>query len=131
MRRTVKEMKVFDMEWDAGHEDRSERTNIESGERQAVKGELCKKAIKSLDKLKVLLIKEGLTHTPLANVYRSLAKWNQRYSSTMSADHGGALSDTSRKAREYKRNELEVCVRCFGREAERSRNLQRELQEEM
>ena len=67
-----------------------------------------------LVKLEALLLKEGLVYTPLANVYRSLAKWRQR-------------AGNDDEVRQWKGKELEVCVRCFGEEVERCRALRKDL----
>jgi hypothetical protein len=73
---------------------------------------LVEEAIDALTKLEDLLLREGLLYTPLANVYRSLAKWSAR------------LGDAGkRKEIEWKRKELQVSLSCFGRECERTREL--------
>lgn len=88
-------------------------------------------AIASLLKLEGLLIKEGLTHTPLANTYRSLAKWSARLVA-LKSEAGGTKSQNDTKAnevRKWKQKELEVCEMCFGRESERYKALRIDLED--
>lgn len=72
------------------------------------------KALEALTRLVDLLTKESLTHKPLANVYRSLAKWSSR------------KGDPS-NGRSWKQMEFEVCVRCFGKASGRVQGIRLEL----
>ncbi|RMZ79582.1 hypothetical protein DV737_g3309, partial [Chaetothyriales sp. CBS 132003] len=65
-------------------------------------------AIAKLRKLEGLLLKEGLAYTPLANCYKSLARWTAR----MGQD-----------AMPWLEKEQQVVIRCFGRDSLRARTL--------
>jgi hypothetical protein len=121
MRKIVKRLKEFDRGSDASANDTND------GKDQAVKVALCEKAVDSLTKLEGLLTKEGLTHTPLANVYRSLAKWKERTVTEPLGAKDASVSKSLAEARMYKSKELEVCIRCFG-EVERTMRLRKEIQ---
>ncbi|RMD40949.1 hypothetical protein DV735_g4165, partial [Chaetothyriales sp. CBS 134920] len=69
---------------------------------------LAERAAAKLQQLEGLLLKEGLTYTPLANCYKSLAKWTSR----MGQD-----------ARPWLEKEEEVVIRCFGRDSQRAQTL--------
>jgi SET domain len=105
----VKTAKSVGSEWD------KRRDETAAGlEKQRVVVE----AIELLTKLEELLLKEGLLYTPLANVYRSLAKWSNRF------ENAG-----KQKEMEWKKKELEICLACFGGKCERSRELKKELRD--
>ncbi|RMZ84348.1 hypothetical protein DV738_g565, partial [Chaetothyriales sp. CBS 135597] len=59
-----------------------------------------------------LLLKEGLIYTPLANCYKSLAKWSSRM---------------GQNARPWLEKEHEVVIRCFGRDSPRAQLLAAQL----
>jgi hypothetical protein len=122
MRKIVKRLKEFDREWDASANDAND------GKDQAVKVVLCEKAVESLIKLEGLLTKEGLTHTPLANVYRSLGKWKERWAPKTLGAKEASVNKSLAEARMYKRKELEVCIRCFGEEVERTMRLRKDIE---
>ncbi|RMZ90238.1 hypothetical protein DV736_g2504, partial [Chaetothyriales sp. CBS 134916] len=69
---------------------------------------LAENAIAKLQKLEGLLLKEGLTYTPLANCYKSLAKWTTRI---------------GQDAIPWLEKEQEVVMRCFGRDSLRAQTL--------
>ncbi|KAL2441506.1 hypothetical protein ABEF95_015214 [Exophiala dermatitidis] len=71
-------------------------------------------ALAALTKLETLLLKETLLGTPLANTYRSMAKWAER-----KHDVGGTV--------QYKRKELGVCRIAFGERAVRCREIEDKL----
>ena len=71
-------------------------------------------AMKTLETLESLMIKEGLAYKPLANVYRSLANW---------AGRTGRRSDV----RKWKHKELAICVTCFGERSDRAQEVERQL----
>jgi hypothetical protein len=120
MRKVVKKLKELDREWDAAN-------HANAGKDQAVISGLCEKAVESLGRLERLLTKEGLTHTPLANVYRSVAKWKERCASAVAGAQEASASSVLEEAMSYRRKELEVCVRCFGEEVARTIKLRKEM----
>lgn len=71
-------------------------------------------ALTALTKLEELLLKEGLAGMPLANTYRSLAKWAER------------KHDFS-QIRTWKWKEMQACVVAFGRDAARTREIEEKL----
>ncbi|EXJ89869.1 hypothetical protein A1O3_02936 [Capronia epimyces CBS 606.96] len=85
----------------------------ESVERRAVVNQ----ALTALAKLEALLLKEGLVGLPLANTYRSLAKWAERKGD---GDGDGGVA----AATQWKRKELEVCLVIFGEQARRTREIE-------
>jgi hypothetical protein len=72
-------------------------------------------ALEALLKLEELLLKEGLVGVPLANNYRSLAKWAER------------KGDSDVEVRDWKIKELQACVTGFGRDAQRTREIEERL----
>ena len=102
--------KTLEKEWD--------EIKSRPGGDEMKKKRLCEKAIENVTKLEELLVKEGLVYTPLANAYRSLAKWSER----MGDDDG---------ASEWKRMELATCTICFGGDTVRSETLTQELREQL
>lgn len=75
--------------------------------------DVCQAAVDALRKLEGLLVKEGLTAVPLANVYRSLTKWTER-----AGEHSGMWME----------KELEVSVTAFGKRSVRSDMLRDRLE---
>lgn len=75
---------------------------------------LANEALDTLARLEGLLLKEGLLGVPLANIYRSMAKWAERV---------GEMSD----ARRCKFKEREVCLAALGGDAQRTREIGRKL----
>lgn len=71
-------------------------------------------AIGALTRMVGLLTKEGLTHKPLANVYRGLAKWSSR------------KGDRSME-RKWIEMEHDCCVTCFGVRSGRVQALKRQI----
>ncbi|KAJ4511143.1 hypothetical protein HRR83_007184 [Exophiala dermatitidis] len=71
-------------------------------------------ALTALTKLETLLLKEALLGTPLANTYRSMAKWAERKHDIL-----GSI--------QYKRKELDVCRIAFGERAVRCREIEDKL----
>ena len=74
-------------------------------------------ALEALAKLEGRLLKEGLVGLPLANVYRTMAKWAER--------KGGNVGEIVK----WKTKELEICVTGYGHEAPRTKNIMTRLQE--
>lgn len=105
MAECVRMSKRYEQEWEEVH------TRPGSGEQRK---SLCEMAIKNLAKLESLLTKEGLAYTPLANAYRSLAKWCQRMGSR-------------EQEQQWKQKELDTCKLCFGQDAVRSKDLTQAL----
>lgn len=93
------------------HQGRSRRKNSDQ-EPAAVVDE----AITALTRLEGLLIKESLVGVPLANAYRSLAKWAERKTDLAAA-------------RKWKAKELETCVIAFGKDGRRTKEVERKLVE--
>lgn len=79
---------------------------------------IANEALDALVKLESLMIKEGLLGIPLANTYRSLAKWVER------KGHGYGSEIIK-----WKTKELEVCITGFGKDAQRTRDIETRLQE--
>lgn len=104
MRGVVAEVKALEREWMKGgrREGGGDRDRKVAGE-----------AVAALRTLEGLLVKEGLVAMPLANAYRSLAKW---------AERGG------QDAGLWKEKELEVSELVFGKRAPRSAALRAELE---
>ncbi|KIX00850.1 uncharacterized protein Z518_09915 [Rhinocladiella mackenziei CBS 650.93] len=73
-------------------------------------------ALNALVKLERLLLKECLVGVPLANTYRSMAKWAER-----KGDLQGATK--------WKIKEMEVCIIGFGKEAARTKAIDAKLKE--
>jgi hypothetical protein len=101
MREIVSGLKGFETRWmkldDVAHEQRLE---------------ICRLAIVELKNLEVLLVKEGLTATPLANAYKSLAKWVERM---------------GKGSRGWREMELKTVVTMSGKNSLRSVFLKEEL----
>ena len=95
---------------------------VEGGEEEGGKNEnrdeVVNEAVQALKRLEVLLIKEGLFGVPLANTYRSLAKWVERKDGKNDEEVVG-----------WKVKELEVCIIGFGRDAQRTSDIERGLRE--
>ena len=73
MRECVLQGKKLEKEWERLSEGREEDEEMQKRRKEVVK-----KANEALIDLEALLMKEGLTYLPLANVYQSLAKWAVR-----------------------------------------------------
>ncbi len=78
--------------------------------------EIVNEATAALTRLEGLLLKEGLLGVPLANVYRSLSKWAERRGQV-----------TREETVMWKTRELEVCISSFGKDAQRTRDIQAKL----
>ena len=74
-------------------------------------------AMKTLETLESLMIKEGLAYKPLANVYRSLAKWAGR----------DIRRSDARRWNQWKQKELDICVTCFGERSDRAQEVKNQL----
>ncbi|KIW89126.1 uncharacterized protein Z519_09978 [Cladophialophora bantiana CBS 173.52] len=85
-------------------------------EEQAGRVELAEEALRSLARLEGLLLKEGLVGAPLANTYRSMAKWAER-----KGDRGGDEAVT------WRIKELGVCITAFGEDAQRTKDIEAQL----
>ncbi|KIW28225.1 uncharacterized protein PV07_07905 [Cladophialophora immunda] len=84
---------------------------------QVGEAELVEEALSSLTRLEGLLLKESLVGVPLANTYRSMAKWAER-----KGDHGDD------EAVKWKVKELEMCITAFGRDCQRTRDIEVKLE---
>ena len=80
------------------------------------KAEATSEAIAALARLEGLLLKEGLVGIPLANTYRSMAKWAERKAVSVE------------NVVKWKTRELEVCITAFGEDAQRTRDVEAKLQ---
>lgn len=90
------------------------RRSLEDGLAQTVPMPTVDEALGALVKLEDLLLKECLAGVPLANTYRSLAKWAER-----KRDHAQAVK--------WKGKELEVCRLSFGSDALRTKGVEEKL----
>ncbi|KIW75051.1 hypothetical protein Z517_11822 [Fonsecaea pedrosoi CBS 271.37] len=72
-------------------------------------------ALAFLTKLESLLLKESLVGVPLANTYRSMAKW---------AERKGDKAKGTDEAVKWKIKELEACVTALGREGHRTKEIE-------
>ena len=97
-----------------------EMTFLDGGgcEGRRSKDEVVGEAVEALMKLEGLLLKEGLLGVPLANTYRSLAKWSERSAATS----GGEVA-------KWKAKELAICSNGFGPDAQRTRDIEAILRE--
>ncbi|EXJ73364.1 uncharacterized protein A1O5_03124 [Cladophialophora psammophila CBS 110553] len=91
-------------------------TVISEEEQQARRVELAEEALRSLARLEALLLKESLVGAPLANTYRSMAKWAER-----KGDRGAD------EAVIWRIKELEVCITAFGEDAQRTKDIKAKL----
>jgi hypothetical protein len=82
------------------------------------KGEVVHGALEALIRLETLLVKEGLVGVPLANTYRSMAKWSERR---------GAHSNG--EAMKWKMKELEACIIGLGKDGQRTKDIEARLRE--
>ncbi|OAG40213.1 hypothetical protein AYO21_05496 [Fonsecaea monophora] len=71
-------------------------------------------ALAFLTKLESLLLKESLVGVPLANTYRSMAKW---------ADRKGDKAKGTDEAVKWKIKELEACITALGGEGHRTKEI--------
>ncbi|KAK7900085.1 hypothetical protein LTR67_003831 [Exophiala xenobiotica] len=71
-------------------------------------------ALDALARLEELLLKECQVGIPLANAYRSMAKWAER-------------KHDFKQAAKWKIKELEVCMTCFGPSARRVKEIQEKV----
>ncbi|KAJ9611140.1 hypothetical protein H2200_004323 [Cladophialophora chaetospira] len=85
---------------------------------QVERVEIATEALEALAKLETLLSKESLVGVPLANAYRSMAKWEERK---------GEID--SREVMKWKTRELEVCTNAFGKDAQRTMDIRVKLEE--
>ncbi|KIY02885.1 uncharacterized protein Z520_01350 [Fonsecaea multimorphosa CBS 102226] len=84
---------------------------------QAGEAEFVQEAWDSLTRLEGLLLKESLVGAPLANTYRSMAKWAER------KGHEGVD-----EAVRWKVKELETCIIAFGRDCQRTKDIEAKLE---
>lgn len=113
MREVVARVKTLEKAW--AHT-RANGGGEAQAEAEAGTQQICDQAIDHVRRLEGLLVKEGLTATPLANAYRSLAKWVTR------------KEPSSIEAQKWRELELEVVVTMSGRNSLRSIALRRELE---
>ncbi|KAK4946011.1 hypothetical protein LTR10_014813 [Elasticomyces elasticus] len=71
-------------------------------------------ALTALGKLEELLLKESVVGVPLANTYRSMAKWAER-------------KHDLEQARNWKRKEKQACIIGFGHDAPRTKEIEQKL----
>ena len=103
MTEAIREAKRLEKEYEEPSEKKATATSS--------RDEAVATATSALTRLAELLVKEGLTYKPLANTFRSLAKWAAR--------DGDKL-----KEREWREKELEVCLICFGKRSARVQEVQ-------
>ncbi|KIV82627.1 hypothetical protein PV11_04724 [Exophiala sideris] len=71
-------------------------------------------ALTALRKLEELLLKESLVGVPLANTYRSMAKWVER-------------KHDAEQIRNWKKKEMQACIIGFGHDAPRTKEIEEML----
>lgn len=103
MKEIVAEVKSLERKWQKLVQD-------DNGGREV--DQVCQAAMEALLRLENLLIKEGLTATPLANAYRSLAKWAGR---------------SEQDPQQWMEKELDVSTAVFGKKGARTEALRADL----
>ncbi|KAI1620870.1 hypothetical protein EDD37DRAFT_653185 [Exophiala viscosa] len=85
-----------------------------TSDRQNTQQHVIDEALTSLRKLEELLLKESLVGVPLANTYRSMAKWAER------------KYDVD-QVRTWKTKEMQACITGFGHDAPRTKEIEQKL----